>query len=531
MAVLNEAKAQVEAQRWITEPIYWARKFGGAAFDPSSDQERFWIEYGKMLNARIKKYKGCELTEEDQYYNGKVGISIMAGQGVGKGATISLCGLHYLICLQAINPKVVCTAPAGPQLYSSLWPEYSAWMARSEMIAAMVEKQAHRIFLKHDKERGGTSRIEPRTVQQNSSPDAQQEVLAGIHALGVLYQIDEGSGVEDPVFKPIEGGLTDPLSLIVMIFNPTRRTGFAIESHKRNRADWVCLHWSGRTLREEKLNQPQRFKWFNEEAQLRVIRKYGEHSDFVRVRVDGLPPNEASNCLIPYGDVEEAMHRQVETLPSDPLVVACDVGGGGDDPSVIMAFRGPKLVAVRSIDEDDTSRVADAVAEMLSEQLMECPPGTQYVVGVDYIGMGRGVYSNLQTIHQIRYVYAIDVSEASSDQSRFHRLRDEIWWMAREAFKEERTPVLPAGTANLDDLVGELTSILWSDADGKVKVQGKGASGIRDVPPLAKSPNYADTWCIGNYLLKKYCSRVPLQARRVRGLVGAGAGRRNWRTV
>lgn len=527
-----DRKAVMEAQRWITEPIYWARKFGGDAFDPSSDQEAFWIEYGKMLGARIRKYQGLPLSDEDQYYNGKIGISIRAGQGVGKGATLSLCGIHYLFTLHHIKPKVICTAPAGTQLRSSLWPEYAAWMGRSALIADILKKQANRIFLAIDPERGEATRIEPRTVQKNSSADEQQEILAGIHALGVMYQVDEASGVQAPVFKPIEGGLTDPMSLIIMIWNPTQRSGFAMESHRKNRVDWVCLHWSGRKLRQEKLDQPNRFKWFNEDAQLRLIRKYGDDSDFVRVRVDGEPPNEASDSLIPFSALEEAQVRQIELLPYDPLVVAVDVGGGGDgDPTVVTVGRGPKTIAIVKIDESDTTKISDRVAEIFSDHTMGLPRHVQAVVGVDYIGIGRGVYDQCVNTHELK-CYAIDVSQEPSDKTRFHRLRDEVWWMGREAFRDDKTPALSDDLepAVLDELIGELTSIKWGEPDGKIKVQGKGTSGIPGVPPLAKSPNFADSWLIYWYVYKKFCSHVPAEHRRQRMGGRKGGGTRHWRT-
>ena len=182
-----EEKQKAERIRWIEEPITWARKFGWKDFDPWSGQERFWIEYGKLLNAKIKRWKRLPLSSEEQAYARKIGISIMAGQGVGKGATISLCGLHYQFVLAKVRPKAVCTAPAGPQLHSSLWPEFGAWMVRNPLLGEIFEKNAKRIFLREDADRGNVSRIEPRTVQPNADPEAQKVVLAGVHAIGVQY--------------------------------------------------------------------------------------------------------------------------------------------------------------------------------------------------------------------------------------------------------------------------------------------------------------------------------------------------------
>ena len=55
-----------EVDSWIYEPIRWARKFGGDRFDPWSGQEEFWIEYGKLLNAKILRWKGLPMTEEQK---------------------------------------------------------------------------------------------------------------------------------------------------------------------------------------------------------------------------------------------------------------------------------------------------------------------------------------------------------------------------------------------------------------------------------------------------------------------------------
>ena len=510
---------QAEAQRWIEEPIYWARKFGGEAFDPWSGQEQFWIEYGKILNAKIKKWNGAEMTAEEQRYARKMGISIMAGQGVGKGATISLCGLHYSMVLSGVGYKGVCTAPAGPQLHSSLWPEFGAWLKRSEWLASIFEKTSDRIWLKEDKDRGTVSRIEPRTVQPDANADKQKEVLAGVHAIGVLYLVDEASGVPEPVFEPIEGGLTDPLSIVILIFNPTRRNGFALETQRKNRDMWICLHWDGEVLRAEKQANPGRFPWFNEDVQLELARKYGADSDFYRVRVKGLPPNQSSNTLISYESVMDACDRRPVILPGDPLIIPVDVAGEGDNKSIVGTMRGPVLHRLKEFRQQTPTELGDAVAGHLKRELASMEPGMQHAIGVDVIGIGRGVHSHLTQVQQVSRCFAIDVSERPLDQSRFHRLRDQVWWELREAFMDQKVLSLQlvddqGRPMTNDALIAQLTSIQWAEVQGKIKVQGKGSSsGIPNVKPLAESPDEADTLAIGNWLRNHYCSQMPLAAR------------------
>lgn len=528
-------KQAAEARRWIEEPIYWARKFGGDQFDPWSGQEEFWREYGKLLMAKIKKWRGDELTEDEKRYAKKIGISIMAGQGVGKGATISLCGLHYLFALSSVRPKAVCTAPAGPQLHSSLWPEFGAWLQRNPLLGEIFEKIANRIFLKEDTDRGTVSRIEPRTVQPNANPDEQKVVLAGVHAVGVLYLIDEWSGIPEPVMEPIEGGLTDPLSMVIGIFNPTKRSGFAIETHRKNRDMWICLHWDGEALRKEKLESSGRFAWFNEDVQLELARKYGRESDFYRVRVRGLPPEQSSSSLLSYESVMDATERPTLILPGDPLVIPVDVAGEGDNKSIMGTMRGPVFTSLKEIrHQGDPIALGDQVTTYLRKELMGLEDGVQHAVGVDVIGIGRGVHSYLTNVQRVARCYGIDVSERPLDPTRFHRLRDQVWWEAREAFMETKQVALQLvddqGRPYVDDeLIAQLTTIAWAEVNGKIKVQGKGASsGIPNVKPLTISPDKADTLVLGLWVLRHFCSTMPLAARLRRSRRMAEA---NWRTV
>jgi hypothetical protein len=311
--------------------------------------------------------------------------------------------------------------------------------------------------------------------------------------------------------------------LIVLIFNPTRRTGFAADSQGVNRRDWVCLQWSGRTLKAEKQATPGRFSWFNAEAQDVLIRKFGADSDFVRVRVDGLPPKQASDTLIGYEDVMAATERRVETLPGDPLAIAVDVAGAdGGDQSVDLVLRGPLLVSIKEWTNKKTYELAELVAGQVKTEVMSLDPDVQIVVGVDVIGIGRGVYENLTDIQQVRSVFGIDVSTEALDPTRFHRLRDQLYWELREAFVETRTISLrmvnAQGAVQIDDeLIGQLTSIKWAEVKGKIKVQGKGSSsGIPGVPPLTSSPDKMDALAIAWYLYRHCCSRMPAALRRQR---------------
>lgn len=498
-----------EVTRWKIDPLYWAQKFlsaPGKPYIPSKQQRDGWEAYRRLICAKYKRLQGVPMTEEEKQDARRIGVSIQSGHGTGKDAFAAAVGLHFLMCMY--EPKVLCTAPAGPQLEIVLWPEFAKWISRSELLQAMFEKDSEKIY---KKARGSEqSFIKKRTIQPNASPDAQGVTLAGAHSTSVMFILDEASGIPPAVFKPIEGGMTDPIGIVIMIYNPTERHGFAIESQTKNRRDWICLHWDAEDLRAEKLANPQAFPWFDEEAQLRLERKYGKDSNFYRVRVKGLPPNESEDTLIPWYDVMEATRREIITLPSDPLVIGVDVAGEGDDKTIIMPGIGPLTLNVGTVgnpkagheyQNKNTTEVSDLVAGRINESLLSMLEGAQYAVGVDTIGIGRGVYDQLVHVQLLRHVHAIDVSERPIDESKFHRLRDEIWWNVREAFMVRRTPSIPDD----DELIAQLTTIKWKEEKGKIKVEGKPELKKRGIP----SPNKADAFCIKEWLLRKAVSQIP----------------------
>lgn len=537
-----DAITKKEAERWITDPFYWACKFLGKDFDPWSGQRDLWNAYGRLLNAKLKRYQlnlalrdgtldppnvEAHMTPEERDDADKMGISIASGHGLGKERSMVGIMLHFMLVLQEFKPKGVCTAPAGPTLHSTLWPEFTKVISSSEILSALFVKQEKKIYLADDPNSGSAVKIEPRTIQQNSNPEEQGVVLQGIHAIGVFYGITEAAGVPEPVFIPIEGGLSDPLSMILMIYNPTKRTGFVADTQTKNRKYWICLQWDARKLKAEKLANPGRFTWFNERAQDALIEKYGEDSDTVRVRVIGLPPKQSADTLIHYDTVMAAMERQVTLSEQDPLCIGVDVGGGGSggDPSVIAVMRGPKLVELQEHVEVDEFRLADMVAQVLHTEQANLSPDASYAVLVDSGGLGRSTLKMLRDKHLVKNAYGIDSAESPIRESEFHRLRDELWWELREAFMEskeiviENDPERRSKIQKVDELVSQLTSIKWGTVElngrTRTKVQGKGSSsGIPNVKPLLHSPNQADALCLAWRGYLRYCSKVPQRFRK-----------------
>lgn len=512
-------KGEAEATRWITDPIYWGHKFLASEaepWDPSPLQLQLWDAYKRLVTAKVKRYTGEPLTSDEEAIVNKQGISVMAGQGLGKEATIAPIGLHWQMCMK--EPKVVCTAPAGPTLFSTLWPEFAKWINRSRYLPHILTKQSDKIFRT---DRGPEPYwIKPRTIQANSSPDEQGEVLRGIHSTSMLYLVTEASGVPEGVWKPLEGGLTDPIAMIILIFNPTRNSGFAIETQRKFRNNWICLHWDGEEMARIKREHPGRFLWFNENYLDVLKSKYGAQSNAYRISGRGLPPLQAEDTLIGWDDMMDATERTFEYVKTDPVVIACDVAGEGADKTIILVRRGPTVVKIHEHVKRDATDIAYLIMGCFKDYVAMSDDPQNYAVGVDVIGLGHGVYSQLIKIHGLKKVYPIDVSKVSSNQERYHRLRDEIFWMLREVFADTRLIAIPKD----DELFQECTTIKWKEELGKIKVEGKDKLAARGLP----SPNKADALAMSEYLIRRCTSQVPAGVRK---LQRQRPRQSSWRTV
>src|SRR5215471_9451207 len=151
--------------------------------------------------------------------------------------------------------------------------------------------------------------------------EENSEAFAGQHAADStsFYIFDEDSAVPEIIHEVSEGGLTDGEPMAFRFGNPTRNTGSFYEAcFGRMRDRWRSVIVDSRTCRFA--NKALLDEW---------IADYGEDSDFVRVRVRGLPPRASDAQFIDSERVYTAQRRNVEVLPDEPLIAGVDVSGGG----------------------------------------------------------------------------------------------------------------------------------------------------------------------------------------------------------
>lgn len=269
-----------------------------------------------------------------------------------------------------------------------------------------------------------------------SSKEENSEAFAGQHAVGStsFYIFDEASAIPDQIFEVAEGGLTDGEPMIFLFGNPTRTTGkFHQASFGSARDRWHPLIVDSR---DSKLtNKAQIAEW---------IQDYGEDSDFVRVRVRGLPPAASDLQFIDSATVLAAQQRTTAALPDDPLVAGLDVARGGSDECVLRFRRGYDARTIQPIrvpgeQSRDSMRLVTLAADVLGRTYDGQHVHTLFIDGT---GIGGPIVDRL---HQLGHKNVVDVQfGAQAPDPKCANMRAFMWTRMREWLRYGAIDTTPA---------------------------------------------------------------------------------------
>jgi hypothetical protein len=339
-------------------------------------------------------------------------IAVSSGHGIGKSAFVSWLILWALSTFP--GTKGVVTANTASQLATKTWPELAKWH-RLCIVAHWFNYTATSI---HSVEPGQekTWRVDAVTWS-----DTNTEAFAGLHNQGkrILLVFDEASGISDKVWEVAEGALTDENTEIIWAAfgNPTRSSGrFHSVCFGKLKHRWISRCIDSRTVSHTNKKQIQ--KW---------IEDYGVDSDFVRVRVRGLPPNASELQFIPTNTVEAARGKSIHesAYAFAPKIIGVDPAYSGADETAIYLRQGlavQKLMTVRNVADDLT--IAGYVAKFEDEHQADA-------VFVD-MGYGTGIVSGGRSMGRNWQIVSFG---SKSNKEGFANKRAEMWgdmkkWLA-----------------------------------------------------------------------------------------------------
>lgn len=311
---------------------------------------------------------------------------------------------------------------------------------------------------------------------------SEAERLAGFSGENSLYIVDEASGVEDEIFETIDGNLAAGGRLII-VSNPTRTSGVFYDAFNRHRNLWHCIHLSStespNVTGETWISGLAGKDWIE-----RMRTKWGEHSAWYQVHVEGNFPQQAENCVISLGIVSDAIERwrnwksEGSQMPADRLAIGVDPARFGDDESAVFCCRGRIAFGHAVFRNLQLTELAERVKHIARREMRH---GERPIVRVDVVGLGGGVADILRKEAWMEVV-DVQASEAARDPQ-FERKRDEGWFALRDWLRD-------GGCIPEDlDLQAELVAPTYSfNVGGRIKVESKDDLRKR----IKKSPDRAD---------------------------------------
>lgn len=399
--------------------------------------------------------------------------SVSSCHAIGKDFTAALVALTFL---EVFDPSIVITtAPTDRQVKLVLWQEIAGHRARSKTkLRGRLTQTQLSIGPQHY------------AVGFKSSKD-NPERFQGFHAPHLLYVVDEASGVEDPIYDAIEGGMSAGDARILQIGNPLSAAGQFYRAHHVERGMWNCLEVDFTdTPNHAGMNpdgswvvpdEPPKARYFIAPRWAENMRlKWGEDNPLYQAKVRGRFPTEGVNTLISMVWTQRAIDTPNDPQAAwAPVEIGLDVARYGDDESCMVIRQGRAFLALEAWGNRDTMFTANKAAKAIVEH-------DARVCRVDVIGIGSGVFDRLcemqaegKILETCRLV-AVNVAEATARQKAtqqpdpdFHLLRDEVWWNLRETLRLDMCTGLPHDEV----LMGQLCGIQYDLKSMRLKVERK----------------------------------------------------------
>lgn len=390
-------------------------------------------------------------------------FAVSSGHSSGKSALTAGIIIYFLTMYP--HPQAIITANTEKQLSQKTWRELAKWHKRS-LLRDWFNWSATKFALTEEKDTWFAAAV-PQT--EHSS-----EAFAGAHEKYMLQIFDEASSIPYSIYEVSEGATATAggFRKWLIFGNPTQNSGpfydacFGRQSHR-----WHSIIIDTRECK------------YADQVQIKAwIEDWGLESDFVRVRVLGLPPQQSVTTLIGAKLAEDAAKRELdpEAYRSSPKILSVDVARYGDDETVWSLRQGLKLHWQKFYHGLRETQVAERTANIIDA---ENPMTTFFDVTGGY---GAGAYDILRDLGY----RVVEVNFASRDgiEEQYQNMRISMWDMVRKWLALADIP---------DDfqLLRDLTTpeLMYNRITGRKQLEDK-----KDLKKrLGRSPDRGDSLAIG----------------------------------
>jgi len=322
----------------------------------------------------------------------------ISGHNIGKTALVGVVVPWFFKCYP--QSRAVTTAPNfKKQVEKQSWAEVHKW-------GNFLREDGFRLL--------DTEVKDPRSNSHYAVgvPSYDEDEFRGFHELtGLMMVFEEGSGIEDRIYKAAEGSQQHNY-IFWIITNPGAPRGYVYDIAMGRKKGWNV-------------------QWFNsEEAELpdpcwiqQMAEDYGKDSPTYAMKVLGRFPDIGEDSVhslsaIEYATGERVINGQYISPPKhdspDVFAIGCDVAEWGSDMTVItgaaikFASKGriPKWCVITNCEaygKQDVDFTKNELIRKTDEWVTQFKNDPIRVSSIDRIGVGSGAYSGiLRYLREIR---------------------------------------------------------------------------------------------------------------------------------
>lgn len=325
----------------------------------------------------------------------------------------------------------------------------------------------------------------------------------------MLFIVDEASGVAEPIMEAILGTLSGENNKLLMCGNPTRTSGTFFDAFNSDMALYKCHTVSSLDSRRT-----------NKQNTSSLIKKYGEDSNVVRVRVKGLFPKQEDDVFIAHEIVEQCGSRlysldEKNLLPY--IIFGVDVARYGNDETVIYRNARGRLEMVRNRRGQNLMKTVGDIVSEYKKAVKGFPGYKGYIyVNIDDTGLGGGVTDRLEEVKQEQKLYRLvvipvnaaekietDTKEGREAAGHYNNLVTYMWAVLRDLLRNREIEIMEEQETFAQLVVRKY----FMASNGKIELESKKEMKKRNIP----SPDRADALALATYLgkIKKYTGSIP----------------------
>lgn len=325
----------------------------------------------------------------------------------------------------------------------------------------------------------------------------------------MLFIVDEASGVAEPIMEAILGTLSGENNKLLMCGNPTRTSGTFFDAFNSDMA--LYKHHTVSSLDSQRTNRQNIAS---------LVRKYGEDSNVVRVRVKGLFPKQEDDVFIAHEIVEQCgsrLYRLDEKNLLPYIIFGVDVARYGNDETVIYRNARGRLEMVKNCRGQDLMKTVGDIVSEYKKAVKKFPDYKGHIyVNIDDTGLGGGVTDRLvevkreQKLHRLAVIpvnaaekIETDTKEGREAAGHYNNLVTHMWAVLRDLLRNKEIEIMEEQETFAQLVVRKY----FMASNGKIELESKKEMKKRNIP----SPDRADALALATYpgKIKKYTGSIP----------------------